>query len=112
MLIIKKGWVPGLIKRLGAAGRMALTNYLMTSIICSTLFYGYGLGWYNKLQRIGLLGVVFGVWALILLWSLPWLKRYQFGPFEWLWRSLTYWKRQPMLVRVETGHGGPARNTD
>jgi uncharacterized protein len=76
-------------QRIAAAGRMAFTNYLMTSLVCTTLFYGYGFGLYGHLSRWQLYLVVFGVWALMLLWSKPWLARFRYGPFEWLWRSLS-----------------------
>lgn len=81
--------------RLGAAGRMAFTNYLATSLIATTLFYGYGLGWFGHLSRWQLYLVVAVIWAAILLWSKPWLDRFRFGPFEWLWRSLARgsWQR-------------------
>jgi uncharacterized protein len=82
--------------RLAAAGRMAFTNYLATSLICTTIFYGYGLGWFGYLGRAELYLVVAAVWALILLWSQPWLARFRYGPFEWLWRSLARGKLQPM----------------
>lgn len=74
--------------RLAATGRMAFTNYLATSLLCTTLFYGYGLGWFGHLSRWQLYPVVGVVWLLILLWSKPWLARFRFGPMEWLWRSL------------------------
>jgi uncharacterized protein len=74
--------------RLAAAGRMAFSNYLGTSIVCTLIFYGYGLGWYGYLERWQLYLVVLGVWALILLWSKPWLDHFRYGPFEWLWRSM------------------------
>jgi len=77
-----------LVDRMAAAGRMAFTNYLMTSIIMTTIFYGYGLGLTGKLERAELFLVMLGMWALILLWSKPWLERFYYGPFEWLWRSL------------------------
>lgn len=82
--------------RLAAAGRMAFTNYLMTSIICTTIFYGYGLGWYGALSRAEVYLVVLAIWALILLWSKPWLERFAYGPLEWLWRSLARARFQPM----------------
>ncbi|MBY0520274.1 MAG: DUF418 domain-containing protein [Sphingomonas sp.] len=85
-----------LVDRIAAAGRMAFTNYLMTSLICSTLFYGYGFGLYGHLARAQVYGVVFIVWALILLWSKPWLDRYRYGPVEWVWRSLARGAFQPM----------------
>lgn len=85
-----------LIERIGAAGRMAFTNYLMTTILCTTLFNGYGFGLYGYLSRAQLYLVVFGMWALMLLWSKPWLDRYRYGPFEWVWRSLSRGAFQPM----------------
>ena len=82
--------------RLAAAGRMAFTNYLGTSLICTTLFYGYGLGWYGALSRAEVYLVVLGVWALILLWSKPLLEHFAYGPLEWLWRSLARGRPQGM----------------
>jgi len=82
--------------RIAAAGRMAFTNYLTTSLICTTLFYGYGLGWFGYLSRAELYLVVLAVWAAILLWSKPWLARFRYGPFEWLWRTLARGSFQPM----------------
>lgn len=95
MLVIRAGAVKGLISRLEAAGRMAFSNYLSTSIITSFVFCGYGLGLYGQLARHELYYVVAAVWAFILLWSKPWLARFHYGPFEWLWRSLVMWKPQP-----------------
>jgi uncharacterized protein len=85
-----------LTERIGAAGRMAFSNYLGTSLICSTLFYGYGGGLYGQLSRAELYIVVAAIWALMLLWSKPWLEHFRYGPFEWLWRSLARGKFQPM----------------
>jgi len=82
--------------RIAAAGRMAFTNYLGTSLICTTFFYGYGFGWFGYLSRAELYLVVIAVWALILLWSKPWLARFRYGPFEWAWRSLARGSFQPM----------------
>jgi len=95
LLIVRAGLFRGLVSRLEAAGRMAFSNYLMTSVITSLVFCGYGLGLYGHLSRAGQLWVVAGVWALILLWSRPWLARFRYGPLEWVWRSLVQWKRQP-----------------
>ncbi len=81
---------------LAAVGRMALSNYLLTSILCTLFFNGYGLGYYGKLARHELYWVVLGMWSINLILSPLWLRYFQFGPAEWLWRSLTYWERQPM----------------
>jgi len=88
-----------LVDRIGAAGRAAFTNYLGTSILMTTLFYGYGLGLYGSLSRIELWIPVVAMWALMLAWSKPWLDRLQYGPFEWLWRSLSRLELQPMRRR-------------
>jgi uncharacterized protein len=93
MLTRKNGW---LTQRIAAAGRAAFTNYLGTSILMTTLFYGYGFGWFGHLSRIQLWLPVLGAWAIMLLWSKPWLDRYRYGPFEWLWRSLARGRFQPM----------------
>lgn len=85
-----------LTERVAAAGRMAFTNYLLTSLICTAIFYGYGLGLFGKLSRLELWGVVLAVWAGMLLWSKPWLDRFAYGPLEWLWRSIARGSVQPM----------------
>ena len=99
MLVIRSGAVKALVSRLEAAGRMAFSNYLSTSIITSFVFCGYGLGLYGQLHRAELYWVVLAVWAFILLWSKPWLARFHYGPFEWLWRSLVMGKPQPFVKR-------------
>jgi uncharacterized protein len=85
-----------LTSRLEAAGRMAFTNYLATSLVCTTLFYGYGLGWYGEVPRAALYLVVLALWVAMLAWSRPWLARFRFGPMEWLWRSLARGRWQSM----------------
>jgi uncharacterized protein len=82
--------------RIAAAGRAAFTNYLGTSIVMTTLFYGYGGGLYGHVSRAELWLVVVPMWALMLLWSKPWLERFHYGPAEWLWRSLARGEAQPM----------------
>jgi uncharacterized protein len=77
-------------------GQMALTNYLMQSIICSLIFKGYGLGLFAKVGPAILTCIAIGIFLFQLVFSYVWLKRYRFGPMEWLWRSFTYKKVQPM----------------
>ena len=96
MMICKSGWWPWLTSRLAAVGRMALTNYLMQSLLCVTLFNGYGFGWYGTFDRLELYGIMTALWTWQLWYSPLWLKRFRFGPVEWLWRSLTYGTRQPL----------------
>jgi uncharacterized protein len=100
MLVCQKGWMAGVRRRLGAVGRMAFTNYLMDTILCTFIFYGWGLGFFGKVSRVEQFGVVLAVWALQLFLSPLWLEHFLFGPFEWIWRSLTYWKIQPMRRRA------------
>lgn len=87
-----------LIRRVACAGRAAFSNYLGTSIIMTTVFYGYGLGLYGEVNRAALYLFVFGMWVLMLLWSQPWLQRFRYGPLEWLWRSLSRGQTQPMRI--------------
>jgi uncharacterized protein len=98
MLVYRSRLVPWLMKALSNVGQMAFTNYLVQSIICTLFFYGYGFGNYYKLSFHQLYYVVFAVWILQLIYSTIWLKYFRFGPFEWVWRSLTYWKKQPMKI--------------
>jgi uncharacterized protein len=88
--------------RIAAAGRMAFSNYLGTSLICTTLFYGYGLGWFGEMSRAEVYLVVFAVWAGMLIWSKPWLDRFAYGPLEWLWRSLSRGQLQPICRIAHT----------
>ena len=83
-------------RRLGMVGQMALTNYLTQSVICMFLFTGAGLALYGHLERHELYYVVAAIWIVQLIWSPLWLRRFRFGPLEWVWRSLTYWQRQPL----------------
>jgi len=81
---------------LAPAGRMALTNYLVQSIVCTLVFYGYGLGFFEHLPRFWQVPFALGLFAVQVLYSQWWLQRFRFGPAEWLWRSITYWQLQPM----------------
>ena len=97
LLLVRAGSAPAVVNRLAAAGRMAFSNYLMTSIITTLVFCGFGLGLYGKLSRFQELAVVAGVWVFILAWSKPWLERFHYGPFEWAWRSAVRWSPQPFV---------------
>lgn len=98
MLLHRHGTFPLLRHALVATGRMAFSNYLLQTIVCTTLFYGHGLGLFGSLERWAQALVVTGLWVLALLISPLWLGRFRFGPIEWLWRSLTYWQIQPMKL--------------
>ena len=85
----------GLTRPLAAVGKTAFSNYILQTLICTTIFYGHGLGLFGRIDRLGQILIVIGVWAFQLWGSTLWLHRFRFGPLEWLWRSLTYGQRQP-----------------
>jgi uncharacterized protein len=96
LLIIKSGIFAPLQLAFAAAGKMALTNYLMQTVVCVTIFYGFGFALFGAFERHELYYIVGSICIAQLICSVLWLKMFRFGPFEWLWRSLTYWKLQPM----------------
>lgn len=101
LLIFKAGLLRWVTKALAAVGQMALSNYLLTSTLCKLVFVWLPHPrWFGRLEYYQLYFVLAGVWTVNLVWSSIWLRYFRFGPVEWLWRSLTYWKRQPMLLRV------------
>lgn len=92
------GREPGaLLTRIEAVGRLSLSNYLGTSLILTALFYGWGFGLFGSVSRAACYGIVPLVWALMLLWSYPWINRFRYGPAEWIWRSLTLLRPQPFM---------------
>lgn len=97
-------WTPramqtGLGRRFAAAGRMAFSNYIATSLVMVTIFQGWGLGLFGKLHRVELLAFVALGWVLMLAWSKWWLDRFDYGPLEWVWRCLTYGRWFPLRKR-------------
>jgi uncharacterized protein len=96
LLFVKSGKLMWLQDRLAAVGRMALTNYIMHSVICAFIFLGVGFGLYGQFERYELYYLVAMICLFQLLISKPWLDKYRFGPLEWCWRSLTYLKKQKM----------------
>ncbi|MGI9546157.1 MAG: DUF418 domain-containing protein [Flavobacteriaceae bacterium] len=101
MIFCKLNIIGFLRNSLAAVGRMALTNYIMHSVICAFVFTGIGFSMFGKLQRYELYYVVFGIWVFQLVASPIWLKYYRFGPLEWLWRGLTYKELPPFRRRKE-----------
>jgi len=90
------GWLKSAI---AAVGKMALSNYIMHSLICMVIFTGVGFGMFGKLQRYQLYYIVFAVWIFQLILSPIWLKYFHFGPMEWLWRRLSYQYKPPFRKR-------------
>lgn len=92
-------WVVRLAPRLAwlaPAGRMALTNYLLQSLVCTWIFYSYGLGYFEQLPRVWQPPFALALFALQVVLSRLWLRWFRFGPMEWLWRSVTYLRVPPM----------------
>lgn len=98
LLLMKCGWLQGPFKLLANVGQTALSNYILTSLLMQTVFIWGPLHWMGYLPYYKAYGVVLCMWAINLTGSYFWLQHFQFGPLEWLWRSLTYWRRQPMLL--------------
>lgn len=103
MLLCRTNTMRSLMSRLAAIGQTALSNYILHSVICCIIFTGYGFRLYDTMQRYQVYYVVAAIWVVNLTVSPIWLKHYRFGPMEWAWRSLTYWKRQPFRRRTESG---------
>lgn len=107
-LLVSLGWVGAIMlacrsttllpitRRLAAVGRMAFTNYIMHTVICTTLFYGHGFGLFGKIERVWQFAIVVAIWLLQLVVSPIWLRYFLFGPLEWLWRCLTYMQWGPL----------------
>lgn len=98
MLVVRSGRAPALVRRLGAVGRTAFSNYILQTLLGIVIFYGTGFGLFGKVDRVGQLLIVLGIWIVQLAIAPVWLRYFAFGPLEWLWRSLTYGKTQPMRV--------------
>jgi len=100
LLLLRAGVFGWLMKKVAAVGQMALSNYLLTSISMKFLFVWGPWKWYGYIEYYKIYIVVLCMWIVNLTWSPIWLRYFRFGPMEWVWRSLTYWKRQPMKAEV------------
>ena len=98
LLLVRAGVFKWLLARVAAVGQMALSNYLLTSISMQTIFVWARPHWYGYLDYYKVYYVVAVMWTVNLVFSSVWLRFFRFGPVEWCWRSLTYWKRQPMRL--------------
>jgi uncharacterized protein len=95
MLLCQRGWP---LRPVAAVGRMALSNYLLQSVICTTIFYGHGFGLFGRVDRAGQFAFVLGIWAFQLLASSAWLGYFAVGPVEWVIRWFVY-RRRPGFLR-------------
>jgi uncharacterized protein len=101
MLFAKTNILGGLKRSIAAVGKMALTNYIMHSLICMIIFTGVGFGLFGKLQRYELYFVVLAVWIFQLIISPIWLRHFYFGPMEWIWRKLSYRNNPPFRKELK-----------
>lgn len=98
ILVARSGRCGRLLGAFADVGRMAFSNYILQTVLCTSLFLGWGFGLFGSLSRSALAGVFVAVTALQFAWSTIWLRWFRFGPLEWLWRSLTLWQRQRLRV--------------
>jgi uncharacterized protein len=99
LMLFKAGVFKWLLKRIAAVGQMALSNYLLTSIVMKIVFVWGPWHWYGYVEYYKIYYAVAAMWIVNMAFSSIWLRYFEFGPVEWAWRSLTYWKRQPMRIR-------------
>jgi uncharacterized protein len=97
LLFQREHWATRL-RPFGAVGRLALTNYLMQSVICTTLYYSYGFGLYGKVGPLAGLAPTVLIYAAQVVFSVWWVERFAFGPMEWVWRKLTYGRMRPAVA--------------
>lgn len=95
LLVIRSGKLQFFLQSMAAVGRMAFTNYIGQTVICTLVFFGYGLNLFAELTYGQIFLVVIGIWIFQTVFSSVWLKYFYFGPLEWLWRTLTYMKAPP-----------------
>lgn len=99
VLLVERPLAYSVLNKLAPFGRMALTNYIMQTVILVLLFHGYAGGLYGEVSRTEQMLVVVAILAFQILLSTWWLKRFRFGPLEWLWRSATYLSWQPLRLK-------------
>jgi uncharacterized protein len=102
VMLFTRRWGGGRVTgALAAVGRTAFSNYLLQTVLATSIFYGHGLGLFGKVSRVEALGIVVAIWAVEIALSVLWLRYFRFGPMEWLWRVLTYRQRYP--IRKDRG---------
>ncbi|MCI0627101.1 MAG: DUF418 domain-containing protein [Acidobacteria bacterium] len=97
LLLGSERWLSRL-RPIAAVGRLSLSNYLLISVLGTTLFYGYGLGLHGRLHSTAGLGMAILVYGVLVFCSNAWVRRFQHGAVEWFWKSLTYMRFQPMRI--------------
>jgi uncharacterized protein len=99
-LWLREAWRP-VLSRLAPVGRMALTNYLLQTVICVVIFYGFGFGLFGRFGAAASTAIAVVIFAAQIVLSSVWLKNFAYGPMEWIWRQLTY--RRRLDLRIHTG---------
>lgn len=97
VLLAASGAVPVIVRAISRVGRMALTNYLTETTVATFIMYHWGLGWFGSVYPAQQVLIVVCVYGALIITSAIWLRFFQFGPMEWLWRTVTYWRPQPLL---------------
>jgi uncharacterized protein len=108
MLVAHSPAIPTAKAAIARVGRMGLTSYLLESILATAIFYHWGLAWFGQTTRVERLGLTVLIYLAVLLIANLWLRAFHYGPMEWLWRSFTYLRPQPMLKRSGTPLAIPA----
>ncbi len=113
LALTKCHWARFITTPLAAVGRMALSNYFLQTFLCTSIFYGYGigLGYFAQLEYPALWGVMIGVWCVNIVFSMLWLRVFVMGPFEWVWRCLTYRQLVPIVRRSSSDLPVPTHNS-
>jgi uncharacterized protein len=105
-LLVALGWIALVIiacqrnwpvRLLAGVGRMALSNYLLQTVICTTIFYGHGFGLFGQIERAGQLAIMIGIWTFQLVASSVWLSYFASGPVEWATRWFVFGRRPGFL---------------
>ncbi|UCD74589.1 MAG: DUF418 domain-containing protein [Phycisphaerales bacterium] len=97
MLLCRSAGLEWMKRPLAAVGRTALSNYLFQTVICTTIFFGHGFSLFGRVSRVQQILFVLAIWVVQIVGSSLWMRYFRLGPLEWLWRSLSYWRFQPML---------------
>jgi uncharacterized protein len=95
-------WTRPVLQMLAPVGRMPLTNYLLQSFICTTLFYSYGFAMFGKVGPLQMCLLAIAIFVVQMMISAIWMRFFVMGPFEWLWRYLTDFKRRQFLRTAES----------
>ena len=106
VLLVQRPWWRRVLSVIAPRGRMPLTTYLTQSLVCTFLIYGWGLGWIEWMSELGYLGLGVALFAVQIVVAQLWLRKFRYGPLEWLWRWAVYARRPPFRAPSERASGG------